>query len=94
MVNDPYAETSSNTEGEIQDAMREDRISDSLGNIWEESTNIYMIDLTNQEEDRIREALEAEQDEEKVMFNNQDCKTPKKLMEAEADFSLEAKSDR
>ena len=50
--------------------------------------------MTNQEEDRVREALEAEYDDANIMFNNQDCETLKKFMEAEADFSLEAKCDQ
>ena len=93
-VNDPYAETTLNTEEEIQDAMREARISDTLVDMWDADTNNYMIDMTNQEEDRVREALEAEYDDANIMFNNQDCETLKKFMEAEADFSLEAKCDR
>ena len=74
--------------------MREARISDTLQNIWEESSNNYMIDMTDKEEERIRESLEAEQEEMNIMFNNQDCDTLKKFMEAEADFSFEAKCDR
>ena len=43
--------------------MREARISDTLENIWEENTNNYMIDMTNREEEIIRESLEAEHEE-------------------------------
>ena len=92
-VNDPYAETTLNTEEEIQDAMREARISDTLVGMWDEDTSNYMIDMTDQEEDRVREALEAEYEDASIMFNNQDCETLKKFMEAEADFSLETKCD-
>ena len=92
-VNDPYAEISLNTSEEIQEAMREARIADTLQSIWEENSN-YMIDMTDREEERIRESLEAEQEEMNIMFNNQDCDTLKKFMEAEEDFSFEAKCDR
>ena len=93
-VNDPYAETALNTEEEIQEAMREARITGTQSGIWEEDSNIYMVDMTDQEEDRIREALAAENEDTNIMFSNQDCETLKKFMEAEADFSLETKFDQ
>ena len=74
--------------------MRDARITDTLSGIWEEDSNIYMKDMSDQEEDRVREALAAENEEANIMFSNQDCETLKKFMEAEADFSLETKCDQ
>ena len=93
-VNDPYAEVTLNSEEEIQGAMREARIADSLQGIWEETSNNYMIDLTDGEETRVRESLVAEHEDMNVMFINQDCENLKKFMESEADFSFEAKCER
>ena len=50
-----------------------------------------MIDMTNMEEERVRESLVAEQEDVNIMFNNKDCENLKKFMESEADFSFEAK---
>ena len=92
-VNDLYAETALNTQEEIQETMREVRITDTLSGIWEDDSNIYMIDMSDQEENRVRESLAAENEEPNIMFSNKECETLNKFMEAEADFSLETKCD-
>ena len=93
-VNDPYAEVTLNSQEEVQGAMREAGISDTLKGIWEETCNNYMIDMTNMEEERVRESLVVEQEDVNIMFNNQDCENLKKFMESEADFSFETRCER
>ena len=55
--------------------MRDARITDTLTNVWEDRFNIYMIDMSDQEEERIRENLTEEEDTTNMMFSNQDCET-------------------
>ena len=66
--------------------MSDARIIDILLNVWSDQSNNYMINLTDNEEERIRENLTEEAEAENIMFGNQDCEQLKKFMEAEADF--------
>ena len=77
----------------MQGVMREARITDTLTNIWEDSFNNYMIDMSDQEEERIRESLTEEEEATNMMFSNQDCETLKKFMEAEGDFTHDLKCE-
>ena len=92
-VNEPYAETRLGREEEMQGIMRDARITDTLTNVWEDRFNIYMIDMSDQEEERIRENLTEEEDTTNMMFSNQDCKTLKKFMESEGEFTHDMKCD-
>ena len=46
------------------------RITDMLSNIWEDQSNNYMIDLTDQAEERVRENLKEEEDAANILFCN------------------------
>ena len=92
-VNESYAEMRLGTEDEVQGVMREARITDTLTNIWEDSFNNYMIDMSDQEEERIRDSHTEEEEVTNMMFSNQDCETLKKFMEADGDFTDDLKCD-
>ena len=77
----------------MQGIMRDARITDTLTNVWEDRFNIYMIDMSDQEEERIRENLTEEEDTTNMMFSNQDCETLKKFMESEGEFTHDMKCD-
>ena len=74
--------------------MSDARIIDILLNVWSDQSNNYMINLTDNEEERIRENLTEEAEAENIMFGNQDCEQLKKFMEAEADFTTDLKCNK